>query len=164
MRAIFQDNNQKNDLKFCKEKEAKELLSNKIVLDCIVWFNGQKWQACLDISFGKNNLDSNKILTNYRDKHDYGFLLNDIAYCITIQNNGNLLEIFVCNDFHGTIVANTAAANFPTEPQRNGLAPGAQIVSMNVMCASENVMAVNKAVSYIYFRNQKINKNKFFSS
>ncbi|VDN88058.1 unnamed protein product [Brugia pahangi] len=53
-----------------------------------------------------------------------------LTFCITIHDNGNLLEICVPSGSHGSHVANIAAAYFPNEPEKSGLAPGAQIVSL----------------------------------
>lgn len=36
-----------------------------------------------------------------------------LTFCITIHDNGNLLEICVPSDSHGSHVANIAAAYFP---------------------------------------------------
>uniref|UniRef100_A0AC34FXQ4 Peptidase S8/S53 domain-containing protein n=1 Tax=Panagrolaimus sp. ES5 TaxID=591445 RepID=A0AC34FXQ4_9BILA len=99
--------------------------------DCIVWFNGQKWLACIDTSF-MGELDGKKVLTNFRDEYDYDIFLNNITYCVTVHNKGNLLEIFTSFKNHASVVAQIAAAHFPDEPERDGLAPGAQIISMNV--------------------------------
>uniref|UniRef100_A0AC34FPI7 Peptidase S8/S53 domain-containing protein n=1 Tax=Panagrolaimus sp. ES5 TaxID=591445 RepID=A0AC34FPI7_9BILA len=102
-------------------------------IDCIVWFDGEKWvAACIDISFNEN-LENFKILQNYRNGHEYGTLFGNVTYCVTINNEGNSLEIFMSYSRHGSCVAQIAAAHFPDESKKDGLAPGAQIISMNVL-------------------------------
>uniref|UniRef100_A0A914QWG9 Peptidase S8/S53 domain-containing protein n=1 Tax=Panagrolaimus davidi TaxID=227884 RepID=A0A914QWG9_9BILA len=98
-------------------------------IDCIVWFNGQKWCACIETY--KTDLKKAKVLTNFRDDHEYDILTlkkQKMAYCITVKNYGNLLEIFTPYDHHGSCVAQIAAAYFSKKSEKNGLAPGAQII------------------------------------
>uniref|UniRef100_A0AC35EVQ4 Peptidase S8/S53 domain-containing protein n=1 Tax=Panagrolaimus sp. PS1159 TaxID=55785 RepID=A0AC35EVQ4_9BILA len=131
-------------------------------LDCIVWFNGQKWCVCIETY--KTDLKKAKVLTNFRDDHEYGILiLNKIkmAYCITVHNDGNLLEIFTPYDYHGSVVAQIAVAHFPKKPEYDGLAPGAQIVSMSVvgpedgfLLYPEKMERVTKAVTFKMYRNE----------
>uniref|UniRef100_A0A914PL97 Peptidase S8/S53 domain-containing protein n=1 Tax=Panagrolaimus davidi TaxID=227884 RepID=A0A914PL97_9BILA len=113
-------------------KTYPELLSKDLATDCIVWNNGEKWQACLISAENFKNLENIKILSNFRDEHEYCFLSYEIPCCITIQSNGNLLNLFIPFNSHGSSVAQVAARHFPVELEKDGLAPGAQIVSMKV--------------------------------
>ena len=51
---------------------------------------------------------------------------------VNIHNNGNIVEIVGLCSSHGTHVASIAAANFPENPDKNGLAPGAQLISVTI--------------------------------
>uniref|UniRef100_A0AC34GTR3 Tripeptidyl-peptidase 2 n=1 Tax=Panagrolaimus sp. ES5 TaxID=591445 RepID=A0AC34GTR3_9BILA len=103
------------------------------VADCIVWFDGEKWKACIDTSC-KGDLEAEKVMSSFRENHEYGYVSKKclVTYCITIHKNGNLLEICVPNGSHGSHVAHIAAAHFPDDPEKDGLAPGAQIISLCV--------------------------------
>ena len=46
--------------------------------------------------------------------------------------DGNLLEVVSMPSSHGTHVASIAATNVPDDPDKNGVAPGAQIVSISI--------------------------------
>uniref|UniRef100_A0AC34G4L2 Peptidase S8/S53 domain-containing protein n=1 Tax=Panagrolaimus sp. ES5 TaxID=591445 RepID=A0AC34G4L2_9BILA len=134
-----------------ENKKLAQIISTEFFIDCIVWNDGKKWRTCLDTSLSKN-LDEIKVLTNFRDEHEYSFIFEEISYCITIEDEGNLVKIFVSPHDHGSCVANIAAAHFPGEPKRDGLAPGAQIISMNITDQNDTEYSdsLNEAVSFTF--------------
>ena len=72
---------------------------------------------------------------------------------MNVWDDGCLLEIVSMPSSHGTHVASIAAANFPDQPEKNGVAPGAQIVSINIgdsrLASMETGTALARACSHI---------------
>ncbi|KAI9271277.1 subtilase family-domain-containing protein [Helicostylum pulchrum] len=104
-----------------------------VILDCVVFFDGKDWRAVIDIN-EDGDLTAQPCLTDYRKElqyHTFGKadLLN---FSVNIYNNGDILSIVTLAGSHGTHVAGITAANFPDEPALNGVAPGAQIVSLRI--------------------------------
>ena len=46
---------------------------------------------------------------------------------MNVYEDGDILQLVGMCSSHGTHVASIAAANFPDQPEQNGLAPGAQV-------------------------------------
>ncbi|KAI8365920.1 subtilase family-domain-containing protein [Radiomyces spectabilis] len=104
-----------------------------VMLDCVLFFDGKDWRAVIDVN-ESGDLRGNPTMTDYRKElqyHTFGEedLLN---FSVNIYEDGNLLSIVTLSGSHGTHVAGIAAANFPEEPALNGVAPGAQIVSLRI--------------------------------
>ncbi|CAO0794467.1 unnamed protein product [Mucor circinelloides] len=104
-----------------------------ILLDCVVYFDGKDWRAVIDVN-ESGDLRDQPCLTDYRKElkyHTFGKadLLN---FSVNIYNDGNILSIVTLAGSHGTHVAGITAGNFPDEPALNGVAPGAQIISLRI--------------------------------
>uniref|UniRef100_A0AC35GQA5 Peptidase S8/S53 domain-containing protein n=1 Tax=Panagrolaimus sp. PS1159 TaxID=55785 RepID=A0AC35GQA5_9BILA len=136
-------------------KGAEKFEVESPVADCIVWFDGEKWKACLDTSL-KGDLENVKVMSNFNENQEYGFLSDNclMSYCLNIHDNGNLLEICATHCDHGTHVAHIAAGHFPDDPEKDGLAPGAQIISLCIgdsrdyywLNAQAFIRALNKCI------------------
>ncbi|KAK7483877.1 hypothetical protein BaRGS_00024894 [Batillaria attramentaria] len=101
------------------------------VYDCVVFHDGNTWRACVDTS-ERGDLQNCKLLASFYEEHQFARLSDAdmLNYSVNIHNDGDVLEIVTNAGSHGTHVACIAAGNFPDQPERNGIAPGAQMIKV----------------------------------
>ena len=123
----------------CLKEADKEYTDLGPVYDCIVFSDGREWCVCVDTS-ERGDLAACQLLHPFKSKCEHGtFKLGSMEanavlynYGVNVYCEGKLLSIVGMSGSHGTHVAGIVAANFPDEPQRNGIAPGAQIVVLKI--------------------------------
>uniref|UniRef100_T1IXT2 Tripeptidyl-peptidase 2 n=1 Tax=Strigamia maritima TaxID=126957 RepID=T1IXT2_STRMM len=104
------------------------------VCDCVVFHDGTTWRGCIDTS-ERGDLEHCTLLGAYRETLQFATLGdrgNGLNYSINVHDDGNLLEIVSTCSSHGTHVASIATAYFPDNPEKNGVAPGAQVISISI--------------------------------
>ncbi|KAJ3130084.1 tripeptidyl-peptidase II Tpp2 [Physocladia obscura] len=104
-----------------------------VVWDVVALHDGVKWRAAIDIN-ESGDFEGAKLLATYSDELEYHSFGDDtrLNYSLNFYDDGNLLSIVTLSGTHGTHVAAIAAANHPTDPRQNGVAPGAQIISLKI--------------------------------
>ena len=124
------------------------------VYDCVVYDSGAGLRAGIDTSEA-GELSQGLHLGIYRETREWGTLSvgDQISVSVNIWEDGNLLEVVSMPSSHGTHVASIAAANFPDNPDKNGVAPGAQIVSISIgdgrLGSMETGKALCRAMSHV---------------
>ncbi|KAJ3047136.1 tripeptidyl-peptidase II Tpp2 [Rhizophlyctis rosea] len=103
------------------------------LIDCVVFHDGEKWRAAIDTN-ESGDLTNAKLLTNYADELEYSNFGEDsmLNFSVNIHDEGETLSIVTLAGSHGTHVAAISAAHYPEDPRLNGVAPGAQIVSLKI--------------------------------
>uniref|UniRef100_A0A0K2T109 Tripeptidyl-peptidase 2 n=1 Tax=Lepeophtheirus salmonis TaxID=72036 RepID=A0A0K2T109_LEPSM len=103
------------------------------IYDCVLYHDGENWTCIIDTS-EKGDLKNGLKLRSFRETGDYGCLteLDKLNVSINVYDEGDVLQIVGVCSSHGTHVASIAAAHYPDEPEKNGTAPGAQIVSITI--------------------------------
>ncbi len=103
------------------------------IYDCLVFHDGKRWNASIDTD-EDGDFANEKLMTNFRVNRDYGTFDGEaqMNFATNIYRDGDLLSVVVDCGAHGTHVAGIVAAHFPKQPELNGLAPGAQIVSVKI--------------------------------
>ncbi|XP_075977565.1 tripeptidyl-peptidase II [Anticarsia gemmatalis] len=101
--------------------------------DCVLFHDGTVWRACIDTS-ESGELSSSPLLGEFGATQEHAHLtpLDEMTVSVNVHNDGNTLEVVGMCSTHGTHVAAIAAGYFPNEPERNGVAPGAKIVSLTI--------------------------------
>lgn len=103
------------------------------VYDCVVFHDGKAYRAVVDTDEDGDLADETP-LTNYRAERRFATFAHDtlLNFSVNIYQQGKRLSIVTASGAHGTHVAGIIAAHFPDQPEFNGVAPGAQIVSVKI--------------------------------
>ncbi|CAG8458813.1 9949_t:CDS:10 [Ambispora gerdemannii] len=98
------------------------------IFDVVTFFDGSDWRVVVDVN------ENEPLLTDFRKEHKYHtFSQEDLLnFSVNIYDDGNVVSLVVATSGHGTHVAAITAAYHPDEPALNGIAPGAQIVSLKI--------------------------------
>lgn len=103
------------------------------VFDCVVFHDGDRWRAVVDTD-EDGDLTDEKLLTDFHAERQFGTFGADadLNFAVNIYEHGRRLSLVADSGAHGTHVAGIIGGYFPDEPERNGLAPGVQIVSVKI--------------------------------
>jgi tripeptidyl-peptidase-2 len=103
------------------------------VYDCVVFHDGKVWRAAIDTD-EDGDLTDEKLLTDYRAERQYATFGGNalLNFAVNIYEEGKCLSIVADSGAHGTHVAGIVAGHFPDHPELNGIAPGAQLVSVKI--------------------------------
>ena len=101
--------------------------------DCVVWNDGKNWRALVDTD-EDGDLRDEKQLRAFGVAGEYASFPDYVAlnFGIAVYHDGDLLSIITTSGSHGTHVASIASANYPDQPELNGVAPGARILSIRI--------------------------------
>ncbi|EDV19912.1 uncharacterized protein TRIADDRAFT_61672 [Trichoplax adhaerens] len=124
------------------------------IFDCVVFHNGSVWRYRYNIlamrfirtkiftPFSRavidttetGNLSKCTVLPEFRLQPVYGTFGEDdlLNYTISVYDDGNRLSIVTNAGSHGTHVACITSGYFESTPEKNGIAPGAQILSVKI--------------------------------
>ncbi|KAL5039454.1 hypothetical protein BDV3_002950 [Batrachochytrium dendrobatidis] len=126
----------KNDQK-ARVEVLKDFMKNHedpgILMDCVVFHDGKTWRAAIDVN-ETGDLTNVTTLASYSEEHQHLCFGDDsmLNYSVNIYDEGQMLSIVTLAGSHGTHVAAISAANYPEDSRLNGIAPGAQIVSLKI--------------------------------
>ncbi|KAJ1964335.1 hypothetical protein IWQ62_002962 [Dispira parvispora] len=102
-------------------------------IDCVVFHDGENWVAVLDTT-GSGDLSDAPLIRDYYAEPKYYTLgaRDQLSFTVKIYDEGQILSIVTPSGSHGTHVAGIIAAHMPDEPELNGVAPGAQLISLKI--------------------------------
>ena len=115
-------------------KAAATFEDTGLFVDCVVFQDEQQiWRALVD-THGTGDLRETPALASYGLEHVHMKWdeVSQLNFCVNIFNEGKLLSLVVDSGAHGTHVASIVAGYYPEQPELNGVAPGAQIVSLKI--------------------------------
>jgi tripeptidyl-peptidase-2 len=121
------------DLKAQLSQLRSDIPDSGPLYDCLVFHDGERYQAVIDTS-ETGDMSNSETMTDY----DYSFQtgrfsdVDALNYGVHIYEDGSILSIVVDAGAHGSHVAGIVSAYHPSQPELNGVAPGAQIVSLKI--------------------------------
>ena len=116
-----------------REMGAEQAGGLGVVLDCVVFHDGERWQAVVDCS-ASGDMSTTTPMADFDHQQEFRTFSKEDSFNfgVHIYDEGKILSIVVDTGAHGTHVAGIIAAHHPEQPEINGVAPGAQIVSLKI--------------------------------
>ncbi len=103
------------------------------IYDCLVFHDGKHFRAVVDTD-ADGNMAEEMVMTNFRLERKFNTFADpiNVNFAVNIYESGKVLSIVTDTGAHGTHVAGIVSAFYPDRPEWNGVAPGAQIVSVKI--------------------------------
>lgn len=103
------------------------------IFDCILFHDGEEWRAAVDTDEDGDFSDEQTLLEFRRARQHAQFdSVSQVSFGVNIYDDGRVLSIVTESNDHGTHVAGIVAGHNSEHPEWNGVAPGAQIVSVKI--------------------------------
>uniref|UniRef100_A0A182IWH8 Tripeptidyl-peptidase 2 n=1 Tax=Anopheles atroparvus TaxID=41427 RepID=A0A182IWH8_ANOAO len=109
----------------------KKFVDLKTSYDCVLFATSDGWMAVID-NTEKGDLENAVHVLEYTRSHQMVNLDDYLSVSINVHDEGNVLEIVGMCSSHGTHVASIASGYHPENPELNGVAPAARIVSLTI--------------------------------
>ncbi len=128
--------------------------------DILSFFDGQHWQVIID-NTESGQLEHALKLRPFSIAQEHASLTKEdnLNVSVNVHDDGNVVEIVSICSSHGTHVASIAAANFPDNPDKNGLAPGAQVIAVTIgdgrLGSMETGSALIRAMAFVMQRKEQ---------
>lgn len=103
------------------------------IYDCIVFHDGERWQAVIDTT-ETGDMRGLQPMANYAHARQFRRFsdVDALNFAVNIFDDGAILSIVVDAGAHGTHVAGIISAYHPDNPELNGVSPGTQIISLKI--------------------------------
>lgn len=107
--------------------------ADPILFDCVLWHDGEHWRAVIDTD-RDGDLRNETVLRPFGIAGEHATLdpVTNATFAIQVYAEGDVLSVVTVSGTHGTHVAAIAASHFPGQPERDGIAPGARILSIRI--------------------------------
>jgi tripeptidyl-peptidase-2 len=102
-------------------------------MDVVCWHDGTTWRAAVDVG-QQGDLGQTRALASFHEAQEWATFsqASVLNYSVNIYDEGVVVSIVTCAGSHGTHVAAITAAHHPEDPRLNGVAPGAQVISLKI--------------------------------
>lgn len=114
-------------------EDSKATVDSGALYDCVLWQDGTDWRVVIDTD-EDGDLRDEKVLRPFGVAGEFGSFgdLTFATFGVQVYAGGDLLSVVTVGGAHGTHVASIAAGHSPKEPGRDGIAPGARILSIKI--------------------------------
>lgn len=110
------------------EKKFSDL---KTTYDCVLFSTDDGWMAVIDTT-ENGDLENAVHVQEYSRAHEMVNLDEFLSISINVHDGGDVLEIVGMCSSHGTHVASIACGFHPDNPELDGVAPAAKVVSLTI--------------------------------